>query len=1040
MENTNYDYFLGPYQGSQQTNKVKWCGLCAAVSLLALMTASARGQAADALIQQANAALKGGQYATAAKDFETIVTTHPETPNIEQITINAGDAYLHAGNYPQAVEVLQKLTSDTAWPEFRGKALFITGLAEFSQAQTVTDPDRRVEAYRRTESTLNSLITFIGQNPANGNSDLAEDAMYYLALSAYGQDKYDQAESDLNNLLAKFGSSLQKPDYLILLGSIYAVQANSALTGKAAAGQARVAAQKAIAAFDQVVNDPNALVQANEANLDKANVLYLIASIDLPATDGYEKALEVYRRVHRKDDMIALQQARIAQLQAVQQQLRNGGTGAGGAGGRLLDRETARLNQLKSEPDPIVQALIRMAECYVAMKQSDEARTILRRLRTVQLTPDQQQDVDFQFLYSYTVGGQAEKADAALDDYLKKHPGDAQADSISVQIAAALVQRGDYPGALAQAQRSLKDFPRGKHVGEAIELESEALTKLGRLDDATKVIDEFIRSNPNNPVAYGLLVTQGEAQIAKGDLNDALISFGKVKDNPAAGIYQAPAAASIVQILNTQNRYDDVIKASQDFQRKFPHDKALAGVAVLGAIAMDKKGDPNAVAALQKVARDNPQNVQVGSIALYYVVMIYQRENQAAKMEQAAKDLASAYPTAYALIAQADDSVVAALEIQKRFDDAAALEQPLTTAPLRDVAALTQNKIGDIWLDAAKAMGSYQSLQTQEARDEAERRMKSAEQGYVATLKNFPDQVDAVGDALKGLVTTGRERVKWGLLKESDLEDYLTKLGADLTAPDIQARLEMAKAGLVFVVRNGHDQDAAALARFDKATAGSPNLTLTTAEADQYGQLLIGAKQYAKALDVYQTLLKNAEPTDQVKLAEGYYGMAATYLAQNDYANAKTWLGRMLSLPNNASWDQHAGDAQVAMAEINEQSATPADQSQAMATYAEVMRSPTASAENQARAMLGYGRLLEKEGHAVKAANQQDIEYATHYYEQVNLFYGKALPELSAQGLYLAGEAAAKAGDTTDAAKDFDLLRSTYKTTAPDWVQKAPTL
>ena len=157
--------------------------------------------------------------------------------------------------------------------------------------------------------------------------------------------------------------------------------------------------------------------------------------------------------------MIDLEQARIAQLRAAQQNaLQSGGQAVGTAGNRLLDRETARLTQLQSGPEPIIQSLIRMAECYVAMKQPDEARTLLRRLSGVALAPDQQQDVDFQLLYSYTLGGQAEKADAALDDYLKKHPGDPQVDSISVQIAVALAKRGDFAGALKQAPAQLEGF------------------------------------------------------------------------------------------------------------------------------------------------------------------------------------------------------------------------------------------------------------------------------------------------------------------------------------------------------------------------------------------------------------------------------------------------------------------------------------------------------------------------------------------------------------------------------------------------------
>ena len=58
-------------------------------------------------------------------------------------------------------------------------------------------------AYREAEETFSTLVTVIKQSPSEDNNALAEDAMYYLALSAYGQDKYDDAANDLNDLLSK---------------------------------------------------------------------------------------------------------------------------------------------------------------------------------------------------------------------------------------------------------------------------------------------------------------------------------------------------------------------------------------------------------------------------------------------------------------------------------------------------------------------------------------------------------------------------------------------------------------------------------------------------------------------------------------------------------------------------------------------------------------------------------------------------------------------------------------------------------------------
>jgi tetratricopeptide (TPR) repeat protein len=1029
--------------------KWRWCYAVACCFLLSVV--SVRGQAAAALLQQGSDAMSRGDYAGAANAFDTILTSYPSTPNIEDITIRDGFAQLHAGNYLKAVSVLSKLTASTVKPEFRGKALFFTGMAQFSQGHALADKNQdrdSVEAYREAEDTMGTLLGFITQNPTPDNQGLAEDAMYYQALSAYGQgpDHFEQAESDLNDLLAKFSTSLQKPDYVLLLGSIYAVQADNAVVAKKA-DDAHAAAKKAIDTFDIVANDPNALVQANEANMRKAETLYLVAQLDPTDLSGFEAALTAFRQVHRKEDMIVLQQKRIDQLRAAQSNALQTGANLASSNSRLLDRETGRIAELQAGPDPIVQALIRMAECYVSMKKPDEARTILHRLRGVTLTPDEQQEVDFQYLFSYTLGGQADKADAALTDYLAKHPGDAQADSISVQISAALLKRGDYAGALKAAERSLKDFPNGKHVADAVQLETDALTKLGRVDEAGRVIDDFLSKNPNNPVGYGLLVTRGVGQLQKGDRPGALSTFQKVKDAPAAGEYRATADAYYINTLNDLRQYKEVVAEAQQFATKYPNDKALGSVSVIGAMAMDKLGDPAAIPALQAAAKKFSDDPRIGSYALYYVVAIYQHQatepvrypNAVTNMIQAAKDLRTSFPHAFSLISQANDVLTDLLEKQKKFDDAVALYQPLLDAPDKPVAAAAQNKIGDIWLAAAKAMGSYQSLQTQPAKDEAQKRLKASEDAYLATLGHFADQFGPVGDAFSGLVTTGQLRMHWGLIQQGDLENYLGKVCAGLTSPDMQARVEMAKAGLVFVEKDGRKQYPAALARFDKVVAASPSLQLTGPEADHYGQLLISAQKYPEALKVYNALLDSSKPTDQIQLAEAYYGLAATYLASGDVANAKIWFVKMQEMPGGAAWSPHAMDANLGMAEINEQSSSAVDLAAAKAAYASIMVSPIAGAENQAKALLGYGRILEKEGAAVKSlAGQSPTEFAVHYYEQVNLFYGPATPELSAQGLYLAGQAYAKAGDTVNAAKDYATLRSTYSKTAPDWVAKAP--
>ncbi len=997
----------------------------------------ARGDAAGDLYNQGINDLQSQQYDLAAQTFDQIVTGYPSSPNIDDVRIRAGYSYFFAGKYSEAVDRLSKEANANNKPEYQATALYYTALAQFSQGQKSNDQG----AFADATKTLTKLINIIERAPTADNKGYLEQSIYYRALAEYLQEDYDAAEKDLLKVIQMFPESLSRPDYLLRLGSVYAVETNQAVTAKKPADVVRAAADKALAALDQVSTDPNALVQANEANMSKGEILFLVAQLDsTPA--GYEKALDTFRLVRRKEDMIPLQQDRLDQLRkqsqaANVQAAQNSLASLANDTSLLISREENRLKDLQNGPDPIIAALIRIAECYVSMKEPDEARTILHRLVAhAKLTPEQQQEVDFQVLYSYVLGGQTDQANKALDDYLSKHAGDPQADSLSYQIAAKLLDRKDYNGALQQAQRSLKDFPNGKYAADSISMEVQALTRLGRIDESNKILDDFLKANPTSPQANSLFLSRAQNETSAGNLAAALDDYKKVRDNPSASPdVQAAADTGYIQTLNTMKRYDDVITEAKNFATKYPTStKLLPSVELFAGMAMDQKHDPGAVAALQAMARQYPQD-DAAPFALFYIINIYERTNNVPAMIQAATDLRTAYPNAYPLLAQAADAVSTVLIKQKKFDDAVALYQPLADASKPEVAADARNKIGSVWLAAAHALGYYQSMPLV-TRGEAEKRLTSAEQAYLQTLKDFPDQLGAVGDAFDGLVSLAKQRRSWGLLKDADLEGYLTKLGTDLTSPDMQARLELAKAGLVFIYRDGVKQYPAALDRFKKVIAANPTLTLSRQEADQFGELLLAAQDYATAQKVYGDLLNSAAPNDEVAQGDAYYGLGATALGQGNLDQAKQYFVKLKSLHGGGLWHPHISDANYGIALADEQSVQPADLEEARQIYAQLMQAQGGVAL-QAKAILGYGRILDKSGNGIKPTSAGPNEYAVHYYQEPNLLFGPAVPEYSAEGLYDAGQVYERNGDKANAKKQYDTLLKAYATSAPDWAAKA---
>jgi tetratricopeptide (TPR) repeat protein len=998
-----------------------------------------RGDAAADIYNKGIGELQNNQYADAAKDFDVIINSYPTYQGIDDTRIRAGLSYLYATKYPEAIDRFSKEAADSAKPEFRSTALYFTALAQFQQGQKNNDK----ASFDQAATTLTTLINLITTAPTPENKGFLESAIYYRSLSYYLKEDYDNAEKDLIQLIQQFPSSLSLPDYNLRLGSVYAVETNQAVTAKKSADVVLAAANKALAVFDRVSSDPNALVQANEANMSKGEILFLVAQID-GSPDSYKKALDAYRLVRRKDDMIPLQQTRLDQLrkQAQQQASANAANGVKGYGddsSLLITREENKLSALQDGPDPIIQALIRIAECYVSLQEPDEARTILHRLSAhAKLTTDQQQEVDFQTLLSYALGGQTEQADKVLTDYLSKHAGDPQADSISYLIAGELMKRKDYDGALKATQRSLTGFPKGRYAADVIGLEAEALTKLGKIDESAKIIDDFLKADPTNPKANNLLLTRAQNETAEKNYDAALKDYKQVADNAAAGpIVQGGAMAGYIQTLNSLGKFDDVITAAKDFQTKYPTSTVLPSVLLFQAIAMDQKHDPAAIAALQDLAKKYPKD-DSAPFALSYVIHIYEVANNIPAMVQAANDLRAAYPESYGLLVTAADEVSTNLIKQKKFTDAIALYQPLadlTNKP--DIAATATNKIGGLWLASAKSMGYYQSMQVPD-RQEAEKRLSSGEQAYLTTLKKYPDQLTAVGDAFDGLTNAAKQRRSWGLLKDPDLEGYLTKLGADFTDPAMQARFEMAKTGLVFVIKAGATQFPAALDRYKKVIAANSSLILTRQESNQYGELLLAAKDYPTAEKVYSDLQTNAPSNDQAAQGDALYGLGATALGQGDLAKAKDFFKQLTGLNGGGRWHPHILDADYGIALADEQSTDVAVLDEARTLYSQLMQAQ-GNNSTAAKAMVGYGRLLEKAGYAVaaKPAPGGPNEFAIHYYQEPNLIYDGATPEQSAEGLYDAGQAYEKAGDPANAKKAYAQLLQLYTTTAPDWASKA---
>ncbi len=187
-------------------------------------------QAAD-LYAKAAADLARNDYAGALPLLDQIIADYPTTSNIDQIRLNAGIAYLHTGDYDKAVDRLAKEAADGAPAQYRGAALYYTGYAQLLKGGKAGAGAGK-EAFQQSVETMGKLIAYAGASTSPDDKEYLEQAYYNRALAYLYLEDLPNAESDVNQLLQKFPGSLQKPDYILLLGNLYARDAGMALHDK----------------------------------------------------------------------------------------------------------------------------------------------------------------------------------------------------------------------------------------------------------------------------------------------------------------------------------------------------------------------------------------------------------------------------------------------------------------------------------------------------------------------------------------------------------------------------------------------------------------------------------------------------------------------------------------------------------------------------------------------------------------------------------------------------------------------------------------
>jgi TolA-binding protein len=264
-------------------------------------------------LRRGEEAINAQKYQDAVKEFEGLIAKYPQSATIPQALFRLGYAFYLLGEYDKAAESFQKASiAKGAPPEIVELALSLTPQVIAAKASKLKADDPARDA--ALNDAIKQFDVFLGKFP---NSEEAESANMGKALALFQLKKFDEAAQALRTNLQKFAQSESIQDSQYTLALILGADGASALAKATAPDPAAMAKlEEGERLLRDIIARRVNLALVNDAQFQLGEMLNARAVFTdakkKDERDGFfKKALEAYRGVFTKDQVIAAQKQRI---------------------------------------------------------------------------------------------------------------------------------------------------------------------------------------------------------------------------------------------------------------------------------------------------------------------------------------------------------------------------------------------------------------------------------------------------------------------------------------------------------------------------------------------------------------------------------------------------------------------------------------------------------------------------------------------------------------------------------------------------------
>lgn len=982
-----------------------------------------------------------GNYEEAAAAYQKLLTDFPTDGLVPVATVQLGFSYFFTGKFDEAMAALEKAQKDpTLADELKPVvASFIPQVLAAKAAAMAEDAPGRKAAF---EAAIGKFGDYLKAFP---QGEQVESVTYGRALANFQIEDFDATVADLESNMAKFANSPSIQESQNLLALTLATQGSRELGKGDAADRAKgnAALDRSIELLQGIIDKKTNLTLVNDARFQLAEILFSKAAFapEEQRAELYARAMAAYREVVPNEEMIALQEEKLAGLPEKRLAiLRSRNQQALKAFEREVEREQRRLGELKAKQDMISTVGLRMGEIYFNQGQINESRVVLRHLAPFFTKEDEKKRAAYFTTLGYALQNVADRAEESYRVFQAEFKGDALAQNLPLAMGTLFLNHPD-PAvnnptkAIEFFDESLAIYPQGQLVGLTTVTKASALTRLGQMAAAEETFKKFLAGSPT-PDEW-IIAQMGLADIYKlgGKWDDAIASYRAMMEKYPERPQSVDAQFWIA--IGTKEKGDNAGAIPLLEKAIAEHgDNQLVPTAMFSlARAKLETGDPaGATVVFADLAEKFPDSPPA-PFTYFMRTQIAAREQNTEEMDRLMRAFIEKYPQDEKVFFAYDSIGQNALRAGKWEAAIAPYQEFSEKYPSEPRAAGALLKAADLRKQWAESLGRYGALPTDE-RAVWEERMTAAIATAEAMVERFPDSTElALG--IQTLTGAQQALLNAELKNAEQVEEYFNNLAERAPNAAVRSKVLFGLASWLAETDPGR-----ALATMQEAY--NPEVVYAPVDLDTFALSLLEQGQVEQAEQIFVKLGRDYPLPDpaqpQAAPANIQQAQAVVLFGRARVAQEKgqtSEAGQLFEeLKRLYPWSPKVLEAELGIAEAD---FAGGRLDQALGRLPGIIRSPNATADLRAKGMLLGGKVMQKKAETAPEAKAKEeaLAASVDYFIKIDQFYS-GVPTIAAEGLFLGGQMleqqAAASADATFKKRQLDLARRSYQ----DLVSKYP--